>query len=221
MAILANRISGNLTPQSSIVPYTVPDKHGNEVTDICKIQNAYLDKLRYRLRQREIPQDLKDYENIQNFKVLRIMKTYKICYVTDFTMQEPSKAISVLKNGKCTDPHGFTREIFERGGNDLTLPILKMVNTIKNTKDCPTVWSNMAIQTIMKKTGSKRKLGNYRGVFLVPVVSLIFEKLLKKRISPHLEQNMTKFQTSGVKGKGVADNLMILRGMIDHAKYLG
>ena len=73
-------------------------------------------------------------------------------------------------------------------------------------------------QTIMKKTGSKRKLGNYRGVFLVPVASLVFEKLLKNRISPHLE---TKFQTGGVKGKGVVDNLMILRGIIDHAKYLG
>ena len=68
----------------------------------------------------------------------------------------------------------------------------------------------MIIQTIMKKTGPKRKLGNYRGVFLVPVASLIFEKLLKNRSSPHLEQNMTKFQTGGVKGKRVIDNLMIL-----------
>ena len=45
----------------------------------------------------------------------------------------------------------------------------------------------------MKKTGSKRKLGNYRGVFLVPVASLTFENLLKNRISLPLEQNMTKF----------------------------
>ena len=83
----------------------------------------------------------------------------------DFTMQELSKAISELKNGKCTDPHGFIREFLKRGGNDLTLSILKMVDTIKNTKNCPSVWSNMVIQTIMKKTVSKRKLGNYRGVF--------------------------------------------------------
>ena len=73
----------------------------------------------------------------------------------DFTRQELSKAICELKNGKCTDPHGFTREIFKRDVNDLTLSILKMVNTIKNTKDCPSVWSNMVIQTIMKKTGYK------------------------------------------------------------------
>ena len=96
-----------------------------------------------------------------------------------------------------------------------------MVNTIKNTKDCPSGWRNMVIQTIIKKTSSKRKLGNYRGVFLVPIASLIFEKLLKNITSPHLEQNMTEFQTGGVKGKGVVDNLMILRGIVEHAKYLG
>ena len=32
---------------------------------------------------------------------------------------------------------------------------------------------------------------------------------------------MTKFQTGGVKSKGAVDNLMILQGIIDHAKYLG
>ena len=74
----------------------------------------------------------------------------------------------------------------------------------------------MCIQTLKKKTGSTRKLSSYRGIFLVPVLSIIFEKLLKNRITPHLEENMTQFQTGGVKGKGVADNLFILRGMIEN-----
>ena len=97
-------------------------------------------------------------------------------------MQELSKAIGELKNGKCTDPLGLTWEVFKRGGNHLTL-ILEMINTIKNTKDCPSVWSNMVVQTIMNKTGSKRKLENYRGALLVPIVSLLFEKFLKKELA--------------------------------------
>ena len=136
----------------------------------------------YRLRQQEIPQNLKDYENARNFLCHWRLKICQGNVSPDFTMQELSKAISELKNGKCTDPHGFTREIFKIGGNNLTPSILKMVNTVKNTKDCLSVWSNMVIQTIMKKAGSKRKLGNCRGVFLVPVASLIFENHLKNRI---------------------------------------
>ena len=65
-----------------------------------------------------------------------------------------------------------------------------------------------------------RKLSNYRGIFLVPIISIIFEKLLKNRVTPLLEENMTKFQTGGVKSKGVVDNLFVLRGLIDHSKYL-
>ena len=72
-----------------------------------------------------------------------------------------------------------------------------------------------------EKDWAKRKLENYSSVCLVPVASLMFEKLLKNRVTPHLEENMTKFQTGGRKGKRVVDNLCILRSIIDHAKYLG
>ena len=45
----------------------------------------------------------------------------------------------------------------------------------------------------------------------MPIMSLIFEKLLKNRITPTLKQHMTSFQTGGVKDKGVVDNLFLLQ----------
>ena len=48
-----------------------------------------------------------------------------------------------------------------------------------------------------------------------------FEKLLNLGIIQYLEQNMAKFQTGGMRGKGVTNNLFILRGIINHSKYLG
>ena len=65
-----------------------------------------------------------------------------------------------------------------------------------------------------------RKLSTYRGIFLVSIISIIFEKLLKNRVTQLLEENVTKFQTGGVKNKGVMDNFFVLRGLIDHSKYL-
>ena len=66
-----------------------------------------------------------------------------------------------------------------------------------------------------------KKLNSYREIFLVPIMSLIFEKLIKNRIIHTLKQHMTSFQTGSVKGKGVVDNLFLLRGAIDHCRYLG
>ena len=42
---------------------------------------------------------------------------------------------------------------------------------------------------------------------------------MKNRILPVLSRNLTQIRTSGTKGKGVVDNLFILRGIIDHSVY--
>ena len=44
---------------------------------------------------------------------------------------------------------------------------------------------------------------------------------MKNRISDTLQQNISKFQNGGMKGKGAVDNLFILRSIINHANYLG
>ena len=48
-------------------------------------------------------------------------------------------------------------------------------------------------------------------------------KVLINRISGVLQKNISKFQNGGVKGKNLTDhdNLFILKGIIDHLKYLG
>ena len=53
------------------------------------------------------------------------------------------------------------------------------------------------------------------------MLSIIFEKILKNKISDTLQQNISKFQNGSMKGKGAVDNLFILRGIVNHANYLG
>ena len=76
-------------------------------------------------------------------------------------------------------------------------------------------------KNVKEKKGTSKKLDNYRSIFIVPILSIIFEKLLKNRLSNTLQENISKSQNGGMKGKGVLDNLFIIRGIINHAKYLG
>ena len=138
------KLKRTLAPKSSIVPHAVLDKYGKEVTDICNIQIAYLDEFRYRLRQREISQNLKDYENIQNLLCHLRLKICQGNMNPDFIMQELSKAISELKNAKCTDSHGFTREIFKKVGTISHCLSLKWSTQSKIPKiapQCGVIWS--------------------------------------------------------------------------------
>ena len=96
-----------------------------------------------------------------------------------------------------------------------------MFNVFKKNFDVPSQWDDILITTMFKKKGSWKKLDNYRGIFIVTILQLIYEKVLKNRISGVLQKNMSKFQNGGVKGKSVTDNLFILKGIIDHSKYLG
>ena len=201
--------------------HTVVDSFGNEITDENSIRQEYKNEFKFRLRKRSIAEELKDYEKLNNLLCEAVLQNSKGNSSPEFTMEEMEVVLKELKTGKCIDPLGFVREMFINGGEALTQSLLQMANSLKRMKSVPVNWSKMCIQTLKKKTGSTRKLSSYCGIFLVPVLSIIFEKLLKNRITPHLEENMTQFQTGGVKGKGVADNLFILRGMIDHSKYLG
>ena len=149
------------------------------------------------------------------------MQNAKSNISSEFTLQELGDVLKELKRGKGMDPAGFKREMFINGGKMPTQSLLAMVNSIKNKASTPLQWNKMHIQILKKKNGSVRKLSNYRGIFLVPIISIIFEKFFKKnRVTPLLEENVTKFQTGGVKNKGFVDNLFVLRGLVDHSKYL-
>ena len=136
-------------------------------------------------------------------------------------MEEVQTAIKELKLGKSVDPTGLIREVFIRGGSGLVHSITDMFNVFKKNFDVPSQLDDILITTMFKKKGSWKKLDNYRGIFIAIILQLIYEKVLKNRISGVLQKNMSKFQNGGVKGKSVTDNLFILKGIIDDSKYLG
>ena len=120
----------------------------------------------------------------------------------------------------CIDPMGFVRELFAKAGMGLIRSIVMMLNAVKKRWHIPTRWAEMYITMILKQKGSSKELENHRGIFIVVILTIIFEKVIKNRILPVLSRNMTQFQTGGAKRKGLVNDLLILRGIIDHSVYL-
>ena len=80
-------------------------------------------------------------------------------------------------------------DIFIDGGKQLTNNILAMMNTMKSADIIPKQWTQVAITTIYKNKGKRKKLVNHRGIFLKQVLSKIFEKLNMNRIKQNIRQN--------------------------------
>ena len=110
--------------------------------------------------------------------MLRIENCRKV-ESNDFPENELESVIRSLKNGKSRDTVGFIREIFKQGGRFLLFSVLEMVNCIKRHKVFPMDWKKMSLQTSLKKqNGSMKTLNNYRGIFAVPILSLILSYTL-------------------------------------------
>ena len=77
-------------------------------------------------------------------------------------------------SGKFVDPMGYIREVFINSGDGLLMYLLNMINVIKKSKIIPLEWNEMWIKTFKKKKGSYRTLNNYRGIFIVPIIGVIF-----------------------------------------------
>ena len=124
-----------------------------------------------------------------------------------------------FQNGKSRDTCGFISELFKMGDHSLLTSILIMINYIKK-KNIPEIWDNVIIQTIYKNKGSKKKLENYRGIFITLILSKILEKLIQLRIKNKMTEYSSPFQAGGTPNRSTADNLFLLRGIIDHTIYL-
>ena len=157
---------------------------GNEVTDPENIINEFRSEIQHRLRIRETQDHIKGYELLHNTLCDLRLQNCTATESPDFTTTELKTVLGELKGSKCTDTSGFFREIFSRGGIELFQSMLDMFNRIKKNKTFPLDWNKMSVQTIEKKNSTMKKLNSYKGIFLVPIMSLIFEKLIKNRVIP-------------------------------------
>ena len=125
------KIKRVLAPKCNTVPHCIVDNFGNEITDegsICEYRREFIQ----RLRKREIEDDLKDYELLNNTLCKTILQNAKSNISSEFTLQELGDVLKELKRGKCMDPAGFIREMFINGGQMLTQSLLAMANSSKN-----------------------------------------------------------------------------------------
>ena len=189
------RLKKTLAPKSISIPHSVTNSFGNEVTDPENIINEFRSEFQHRLRIREPQDHIKGYGLLRNTLCDLRLQNCTAAESPDFTITELKAVLGELKGSKCADASGFIREIFSRGGLALFQSMLDMFNRIKKNKTFPLDWNKIYVQTLKKKNGSMRKLNSYRGIFLVPIMSLIFEKLIKNKINPTLKQHMTSFQT--------------------------
>ena len=131
-------------------------------------------------------------------------------------MEDLEYILKKLKRNKSRDALGYTNEIFliDVAGDDLKQAILKLLNKMKNQHYLPKELQKVNITSVYKSK-AKNDFNNYRGIFCVPVIRSIFDKLMYNDSYLNIDKNITDGSNGARNSRGPHDNIFILNSVIN------
>ena len=87
------------------------------------------------------------------------------------------KAISTMKKRKAGDKVGWKAEWLIEGGDEMIKSLEILYNRIEQEKIISKEWQQVMIKSVDKKGSGEELSKNQRGLFLVNIVSKVYEKI--------------------------------------------
>ena len=138
------------------------------------------------------------------------------------TVEEVTKCISLLKNGKAEGEDEIPNEFIKKGGLAMADSLQIMYNRVIKTKFIPHTWKN-SYTKLLHKGGDSRELDNYRGIAVTSNVGKLFTKIIANRLEGDIEERglLGKTQYGFRKGKRATDAIFMLTQVIEQKKKRG
>ena len=214
---IAWSIKKKLFPKYSESPFAIYNKNEQLITDSKGILEVMRDEFAYRLRNRPVDGEYSELKEIkEHLCSLRLELTRRADY-TPWSLAQLKVAVSKLKNGKCKDPHGHINELYRNLGLKGLEALLAMLNRIKEEIIVPTPLRISNVSTIYKGKGSKRDVLNLRGIFKLPIVRNILDRLIYRQEKEVVNTSMGQFQVGNQSGRSIRDHTLIIHAVINDA----
>ena len=129
------------------------------------------------------------------------------------------RAISNLDSSIASGPDSIPAIIFKKCGPELSPILSKLFNKCLSESSFPECWKCANIVPAFKNCGDRSDPSKYRPISLLPIVSKIFETLINKKLTDHLESLglLTDKQYGFRKNRSTADLLTVITERIYRA----
>ena len=212
------KLKKRMFPRCSEAPFAVQDDRGNLISDYPGILDAMKEEFVYRLRNRPINHELNELRELKEYLCQLRLKISKNAPYTEWTLEQLHKAINKLKNNKCKDPLGHINELYKYLGDDGLESLLDMLNYIKKMIMIPSKLNLSNVSTIYKGKGSKQIVTNLRGIFKLPIIRNILDRLICFEEQEPIGVEMGSFQVGNQKGRNIRDHTLIVHSVVKDAK---
>ena len=214
---MAWSLKKKLFPKYAESPFAIYNKNEQLVTDSKGILEVMKEEFAYRLRNRPIDNEYTELKEVKEYLcMLRLEITRNSDYVP-WSMTQLKVAISKLKNGKCKDPHGHINELYRSLGIKGIEALLELLNRIKKEIIVPTSLRLSNVSTIYKGKGSKRDVLNLRGIFKLPIIRNILDRLIYKQEQETVNDSMGQFQVGNHTLRSIRDHTLIVHAIVNDA----
>lgn len=145
----------------------------------------------------------------------KVNKSFFLFPVCDL---EIKTIISQLKNSKSKDIYNIKSEVLKLVGDVLATPIAHLINMCIECGIYPEIFKKSQITPIHKK-GEFNNTDSYRPISIIPVISKIFEVVLKNRLLEYFERNnlLTSAQFGYRQGRSTVNAICEMYGNIIQA----
>ena len=202
--------SGNLwklkkkqSPKCRDPPTAMLDQNGNLLTSEQAIETLAVETYRKRLENRQIKEELKHIQTEKEELCKLRLEIAGRRKTPPWTMKDLEAVLNYLKKNKSRDPFGYANDIFKNdvAGDDLKEAILVLVNRIKDEQVFPEALEICDISSIYKNKGDRNNFDNYRGIFRVPILRSILDRLIYNDEYPKMDENLSDSNVGARKGK--------------------
>ena len=137
---------------------------------------------------------------------LRTNARLTTCLTDEYEVRQYLKKINV---NKALGPDNISPYILKKCASQLTGPLTYLFNACMENQVWPKLWKKARVVAIHKKN-SKTCVENYRPISLLSILGKIYEKILAKRITNHLDNNhlLSLKQFGFRKNRSTADLLL-------------
>ena len=112
--------------------------------------------------------------------------------------KEVSETLKELDPHSAAGPDGVAAYVLVQCADQLSKPLTFLFNLSLQTEKLPSIWKTGDIIPIFKNKGSRNCASNYRPVSLTSILCKVMEKIVRRKISEHLED--IKFLVQGQHG---------------------
>jgi len=127
------------------------------------------------------------------------------------SLDEVTRAISKLRNGRAAGPDGIPSELLKCAIGPVSRALHSLFCQVWRTGLIPSDWRDGILVALYKGKGTKSECSNYRPITLLSVPGKVFAHVLLARLQPLLDATRRPQQSGFVAGRSTIDAILALR----------